>query len=211
MRKGQKHTIETRKKIGLVHIGNKYNLGRKPSQETIEKIRKKMKGMLTLERRKNISDARKGIKMSLKSRKKLSESCKGRKISLEQREKIRKTLSGRKLSSEHKQNISKGLAKWVARWPKPKTWLEVALSNFFDKVGFVVDEQVRFKNRVVDAYDPENGLVWEADGFYWHQDKEKEQKRDEYLINCGIAAIIHLSEKDLLPWKKRKGEEEAMV
>lgn len=80
------------------------------------------------------------------------------------------------------------------------TCLEVAMRHLLENAGFGIDEQVRFGCYVVDAYDPENGLVWEADGSFWysHQDKEAEKRRDDYLLNRGVSAVIHLTDTDLV-------------
>ena len=42
--RGKKHTPEARVKMGLPNIGNKYNLGRKPTPETLEKLRVSHRG-----------------------------------------------------------------------------------------------------------------------------------------------------------------------
>lgn len=44
VRLGRPHTPEARAKIGLVHIGNKYNLGKVRSPETLEKLRQSHRG-----------------------------------------------------------------------------------------------------------------------------------------------------------------------
>ena len=79
----------------------------------------------------------------------------------------------------------------------PETRLETTLYSFLEKAGFGFEGQVRFGRYIVDAYDPENGLVWEADGDYWHQDMARKERRDGYLLSQGVAAVIHLNETDL--------------
>ncbi len=110
---------------------------------------------------------------------------------------LSKAFTGRRLSGKTKMRIANGIARYLAQWPKPQTLLERTLINLLEGVGFAIDEQVQFGRYIVDAYDPENGLAWEADGSFWHQDKEKEDMRDEYLLGHGVAAVIHLSEQDL--------------
>ena len=54
--------------------------------------------------------------------------------------------------------------------------------------------------KMVDAFVPSHNIAFGADGAYWHQDMVKEEERDQYLISKGVAAIIHLNEKDLALW-----------
>jgi hypothetical protein len=60
--KGKHHTDDSKKKIGLASIGNKYNLGKKQSLETIEKRVSKLRGRKkkphTEETKKKISESK---------------------------------------------------------------------------------------------------------------------------------------------------------
>ena len=106
---------------------------------------------------------------------------------------------GRKHSEEHKRKNAEGVARARANGAyntKPNK-LELSLYCLLSQAGFEFDTEKRFGRYIADVYDPENGLIWEADGSYWHQDQEKELIRDTYLLDRGIAAVIHLSEKDL--------------
>ena len=103
-------------------------------------------------------------------------------------------------SAEVRQRIAIGVARYAAKFPNEKTPLEYSLARLLTEMGLEFEEQKRFGRYVVDAYDPKNKLVWEADGAYWHQDREKERVRDAYLINYGISAVIHLDEVDLKGW-----------
>jgi very-short-patch-repair endonuclease len=83
---------------------------------------------------------------------------------------------------------------------KGPTKLELALRRLLCGAGFDFDEQIRFGRYVVDAWVSSHGLVFEADGSFWHshQDKGREARRDAYLMECGVVAVVHLTEEDLL-------------
>jgi len=83
---------------------------------------------------------------------------------------------------------------------KGPTKLELALRELLQTASLEFEEQKRFGRYVVDAFVPSHGLVFEADGIFWyhHQDKEREARRDAYLVNRGVAAVVHLTEEDLL-------------
>lgn len=61
---------------------------------------------------------------------------------------------------------------------------------------------MRFGRYVVDFWDAEREIVYEADGSYWHRDLQRECRRDSYLLERGVAAVVHLDEADLRPWMK---------
>ena len=90
------------------------------------------------------------------------------------------------------------IARYMARWPKPETSLETLLYLLLDSWGLVFVRQKQIGKCVVDAFVPSFNVVFEADGSYWHQDKEKEVVRDSYLLSRGVGAIVHYSEKDLV-------------
>ena len=64
------------------------------------------------EHRKNMSEARKGMKLSEEHRKKISKAGKGRKVSEATRKKLSEAQKGRKFSNEHKKKLS------IARIPR---------------------------------------------------------------------------------------------
>ncbi|KKM13561.1 hypothetical protein LCGC14_1715010 [marine sediment metagenome] len=86
----------------------------------------------------------------------------------------------------------------------PVTVLEHALSLLLQSAGLEFEAQKRFSYYTVDAWIPSRNLVFEADGSWYHQDKEKEHHRDERLIEKGIVAVVHLDEHDLDPWLEAK-------
>ena len=137
---------------------------------------------------------------SLKTREKMRVAALGRTHTPETRAKLAdasRKHTGWHHSSETRKKQAEATARYISQYPSPKTSLEYALARLLTKAGFEFEEQKKFGRCVVDAYDPENGLVWEADGTYWHQDKNHEIKRDNYLLSQGVAAVIHLTEEDL--------------
>lgn len=79
------------------------------------------------------------------------------------------------------------------------TSLERTLYDLLEGAGYQVERQVRFGRYVVDAWLPEERLVFEADGmfWFWHQDAEREARRDAYLLAHGAVAVVHLTDEDL--------------
>jgi len=126
--------------------------------------------------------------------------------SQETRDKMSAANMGRVFSEETKHNIAVSAAKRAQRdsllHNRKPTNLEYALQMLLEDVGFDFEAQVRFGRYIVDAYVASRNLVFEADGqfWYWHKDKKREAKRDEYLRSSGIDAVIHLTDEDLDPW-----------
>ncbi len=107
---------------------------------------------------------------------------------------------------ELRARIAKGVAKAHIRgdyWGGP-TCLEYALQMLLEDAGLEFNSQIRFGRYVVDSYVSSRNLVFEADGSFWnhHKDKEREQMRDNYLIEKGVLAVVHLDEHDLDPWRE---------
>ena len=124
-------------------------------------------------------------------------------------DKFKKDASKRtKAMFKNNPNLRKKIAESVAKahtrgdyWRSP-TNLEYALQLLLEDAGFEYEVQRRFGRYVVDAYVSNRNLVFEADGSFWyhHKDKVREAKRDAYLIDKGVSAVIHLDEHDLAPW-----------
>lgn len=104
---GHKHTPEIRKII------SESGMGRKLSQETIDKIQEKRKGYKPTKEtiKKGVTTRKKNgsYKMSEENKKKISEVNKGKSISQEMKNRISKTLMGKKHSDERKANIKLGI------------------------------------------------------------------------------------------------------
>lgn len=91
-----KQRKEHAKSLTHLHLGNKYNLGRVTSDETKEKISRKLKGQIrTVETRHNISKAKIG-----------NTNSKGIVRNQDYKNKMSKVLKGRVFSEEHKQKLS---------------------------------------------------------------------------------------------------------
>ncbi len=90
--------------------GNNYNLGKKHSPETKQKISDANKGRKGRKRspetKQKISDANKGRKRSPETKQKISDANKGRKRSPETKQKISDANKGRKHTTESKQKMS---------------------------------------------------------------------------------------------------------
>ena len=99
---------------------------------------------------------------------------------------------------EARQQMAERVAIRFSQWPGEPTNLEINLYWLLDVAGVSCEPQKRFGRYVVDAYVPSHQLVFEADGKYWHQDIERQKRRDAYLLgNPLVQAVIHLDDKDL--------------
>lgn len=172
----------------------------------------------TPEHRAKISLTLSGRVLSLEHKIKLSKAARGKKLpirSLEHCAKLSAWAKGRVLSDEHKSSISQGVKASYERDPqlaqrridvlwqiRGPTSLEYALQMLLESAEFKYEAQTRFENRVVDFWVPSHKLVFEADGVFWHQDKERETLRDQYLQERGALAVIHLDDTDLNQWRK---------
>lgn len=100
-------TEETRKKMSNKMLGDKRNLGRKHSKESISKMKMKKEGIVyTDEHMRNFSQARKGVPMSEEHKIKIGLANKNNILSEETKNKISNSLKGRKISEETKLKLS---------------------------------------------------------------------------------------------------------
>ena len=114
--------------------------------------------------------------------------------------KMPKGHNNRKLSDEtkkkisinngaHKPEIRAKIKEGVIRYLTNKDWsfnqvptnIEHALSLLLQEAGLEFEAQKRFGKRIVDFYISSHNIVFEADGSYWYQDKNKERVRDKEL------------------------------
>jgi len=98
---------------------------------------------------------------------------------------------------------------------KKMTKIERLTKEFFERLGFKMGEDFVYQYLVVcsrgtkwiDFYFPKFKLGIECDGSYWHQDKEKDKKRDEEILSfLGEGNIIeHLTEKEIFSLRYLQG------
>ena len=152
-----------------------------------------------------------GYVYSAETRQKLRLAATGKIPSLETREKMAKAKRGRPLSEAHR--FASQLARRrhfevcrgecggpLCRPHWTQTGLERALLRLLADFP-TVEPQARFGRYRVDAYLPEYGLAFEADGHYWHRDREGIPERDvrrdaEILVRFGVP-VVRLTEDDL--------------
>jgi len=107
---GLNHTEERKARISAFFVGNKYNIGRKLSDETKAKLSAINKGKkLSDSAKSKISVAQKGKKLSDETKAKLRDINLGNAISNETKLKISNALKGRVKSAEHQEKITSSL------------------------------------------------------------------------------------------------------
>jgi len=140
------------------------------------------------ESRKKIREKRTGMKFSEGHKKNLSKSHEGKKIhSNEEKEKRRQYMleGGAAYANSFIQNPS---------YPQIKTF-ENTKELFF---GAILNYQ--FLNYSLDIAVPSIKLDIEHDGSYWHQDQEKDRKRDERIKSQGWKVLRY---RDYVPSKEQ--------
>jgi group I intron endonuclease len=106
---GYKHSDETKRKIGLAHIGNQYHKGRKMPNKTKEALLKKNKGNTYNLGKKQTEETKLKISNALKGNK----SCLGRKLSESAKNKISIANKGRKITDDTKKKLSESKSKII--------------------------------------------------------------------------------------------------
>ncbi len=164
-------------------------IGVKRSEET----REKMRGPKSLGHRRAMSQGRLGMKFSDSHKENMSKVRLGK-------------PTGRIFTEDAKRRIAEGRTAWLSKqgFPWPPTNIEYALQMLLENAGFEYEAQKQIGRYVVDFFVADGNLVFEADSNFWHKDKEREQTRDEYLIEKDIGAVIHLNEEDLISWEVPK-------
>jgi len=211
MKKGTKHSEETREKMSLAQKGKKiWNKGKKLSEETKQKISKTLKY-----KHKN------GIIIS---------QIKGKKHSKETKQKISKTLKykyknkiiisphkGKKLSKKHKQKLKEARAKRIM--PFKDSSIEIKIQNFLTQLHIEYYTH-KYISEITHSYQCDifvpvqkvihTKMIIECDGCFFHACKrcnkkfiewaEKrrklDRKRTKELIEKGFK-VIRLWEHDI--------------
>ena len=133
----------------------------------------------------------------------------GRIVTKQTREKISNALIGRPLTEERKESIAAGMVRarkrgclrhyYLTGSEHVRTSLEQILAELLESFQITYEEQVQFGRYVADFYAPSLNTIYEADGLYWHQDAEREAKRDAYLKDrFGVEDVLHFTERELL-------------
>lgn len=216
---GKHHTKETKRKLSLMFKGRKL---RPPlSEETREKMR--MIGRERFLKGLNSKFTMKGKKHSIKSKQKMRLVQKDKAVSEETRKRMSETRKklfreGKlKISKEQKRKIGQTKSEFYKKHPgkhpnyilsrkghtsyiekKIKTFLEKELrlkegKDFF----FNNPDKTEKTRRYPDFQFPKLNIIIEADGEYWHKDKEKDRFRDLELSNAGWL-IYHFLGHDIV-------------
>jgi group I intron endonuclease len=118
--RGRIMSAETRRRVSEAHKGNKYCLGKKPSEETRRKLSEAMKRRpppepISEETRYRLSESHKRKSPSPETRAKLSAINKGKKLTPEHRAKIGSSNSGKIASIEARRKMSESAKRRVAK------------------------------------------------------------------------------------------------
>ena len=190
---GKHHTLESRKKISLGH------LGLKQSKESIRKRLEKTKG--------NKPNLGKHWKLSKETKRKMSESLKGntrnlgKHFSEEHKRKIGEGNKGKKHSEESRKKISKARAKQI--FPVKDTSIEVKIQNFLKQLNieFFTHQYIKEieHSYQCDILIPSMNLVIECDGDYWHKfpiGNDLDHIRTKELLENGFK-VLRLWENEI--------------
>lgn len=86
--------------------------------------------------------------------------------------------------------------RWTQRPETAGTRPELHMAEILDAAGIRYEWQHRIGRYVVDFYLPDANAVIEVDGVYWHPNGPDE-RRDAYLRGRGIAAVHHVTDREL--------------
>ncbi len=131
------------------------------------------------------------------SLKRLSESRKGKKNPVHKKgvkEKIRKTLL--QTYKDHPEILENRKPAGINQFSNNLTSIEEPIANLLEKFGIPYEHNVRV-GRFFPDFIINNNIIIECDGEYWHQDTEKEERRDKYLLERGFQ-VFHLMGKEIM-------------
>lgn len=187
--------------------------GKHRSKKTKEKIRKKLKGKLHSEKRKEntkLAMIKMWENMPISKKQKhsfnVSEGLTGKKLSKEHIEASRKGNIGRKQSRKERKMRSKIAIKhnfvnnfYVnSRYKYSATFIELKMEKELNKCCALnifndYQKQVRLKKKYLVDFLVDKNLILECYGNYWHSGfakKYKDMKRQEYLEKLGYKFLI---------------------
>jgi very-short-patch-repair endonuclease len=191
---GKRLPLEVRLKISEIHKGKaSWNKG---------------KHWVTAEIKKKISEknkllARKMFEERPEIRKIIGEASKRNWQNPEYRGRVSKGISVAlktyyKTHPEARAMLSERAKKWIEDNPEKmlqlikearvkikrcNTSLEQKVASLLDTLNLGFTRQLRVGRKFVDFVIPQKKIVIECDGKFWHQDKEKEKERDEYMLS----------------------------
>lgn len=169
-RSGYKHSAETLKKMANSHLGQTpWNKGKKHSEKSIQKMRDShRKENLSAETIKKIREARKKQIISEETKVKISQSNMGHEVSPETRRKIGKAHKGKIIPEWQREKIRISVLKNFNKRFKD-TEIELKIESELKLRHIKYLKQVPLCNiGCVDFYIPNNKIVIQADGCYWH-------------------------------------------
>lgn len=93
---------------------------------------------------------------------------------------------GKHRSAESMANARRALA--IKRWHGGSAEQQ-AVERWLIRVGVTYEKEVAIGGYFVDFYIPDEHLIIEADGAYWHQNQEKDVARDVVLIGASLPGL----------------------
>lgn len=183
-RKHKHHTEETKRRIGLASIGNKYAAGHVRS----EAARQKAGQAIT-----TWNKARAGTEEARLASQKAGRAAKGHRKSAEWRSNLSKARRAH-LATHDDACACLGNP---GRRPRRQTGIERILLERLLKSYPDVQAEVKFGRYRVDAYVPSIHTAFEADGSFWH-DSESDAKRDAWLLRFHNLPVVRFNEHELL-------------
>lgn len=173
---GKTHTLETRQILSEKLMGNKNGLGHKPSEKVLNALRARRGEIRTEEQRRKISIALTGRKNPEHSERMLL---------------VWKRPGFKERMLSH--------LVWAGRLHHKPTKLEIILYQHLNNLypSMFIETEFPIAGYSVDCAIPELRIAFEADGDYWHQDKEADKGRQSKIENEGWK-VIRYSESELL-------------
>lgn len=190
-------------------------MGKIASPETRDKLRRANTGKIRSEEaRRNMSLARKGKKLSKEHKAKIGLSLvgntrntpdsiaklrilmKGNKYGVRPQTESEK-LHHRNATIRHLETVLPEDCACTAHHPIWQgTKLELRLRKLLEDFP-AIEPNKHFGMYEVDVYIPSHHLAFEADGGYWHQNKERDSKRDAKLLERFGLIVVRLNDLDL--------------
>jgi very-short-patch-repair endonuclease len=207
---GKHHTEETKKKLSIIHKGKTSSFkGKSHSQITKTKISLAVKGKPKKFPNNSLRIARNN-KVGLANKVSLL----GKHLSIETKKKLSITQSQiqkNKFAEMNEQQREKYLKNWIKnsriRISKPQKELFEFLKQIFPEATLEYPVKTFRSVRWCDIAVPTLKLDFEFDGNYWHNNKERDNKRDLELANVGwitfrvdkiiLSKLLHQNIKDL--------------